>query len=963
MSNIGSSNLYSASSGASGNGISGLMSGMDTDAMVEKMLSGTQSKIDKQEALKQQNVWKQEIYRDMISSINGFYGKYFDSRFGASSVNNLASANFFNTMISAVTRGNALRVVSSNPGAAAGDLKVAVKELASSSSMKSDVKMSTGRTIEGETMTKEALKANFEKTLTLMIDDDMLKFDFSGAETTEDVANIMNAKFADEGKSITAKVFDGKLRLISSNPNTKMALVTNLSSELGLQMTGFSALSSVPITDVDGTVIGKMLQGGEMNPSAAYTFSMSLDGVAKTISLKDVANPDGSITADSIKTALDAEVKRAFGTYVNVNLSGNDTDGYKFGFSLSTTEPGHELIVSDMNVGRLGIVPGSSTCVNSATKLKDLGAMGDKYSFTINGREFSFTGDDSVGTVINKVNASDAGVRLTFSSISDSFKMETTSSGAEYGIDLTQTEGNLLGVMFGDDKVNAASKASSKTMRTNNITGTAIAADYTTKSTSLSINVNGSSYTFSMLEDPDDKDKVYTKTDIEKEFNTWLKKNFGTEDKDDPTSPAKITYADGKLNIAKGLTVSFSQTKIDMDDPKAVEEAMKSDLGFVMGFNKKAVSNVANADSKIEDIYELKDIASMLTTSSGAAATKLGDIAYVGSQAVSVNDGRFTVTGSSTVNLGPELTELFGTNELKLSDGKLDSGAVAAGRDAVVIINGEETTRSGNNITIDGVTIELTAVSKEILDSSGVGTGKYEETVVSTSRDVDSIVDGFKSFVEDYNKMIEKLNGYVDEKSTYRDYAPLTAAQKKDMSDKEIELWEKNAKEGLIRGDSSTNQFLSEMRLALYSKPAGSKYALYNIGIETTKDYKAKGKLELDETALRNAIAADPDAVKNLFTDATEGISKKLMDSMDRAAKESSGSPGALVQMAGTKQVMDKKNNLYDRITTIESRIKDLKVKYERERTRYWNQFSRMESVLASFNQQSAMLTNQFSGY
>ena len=56
MSSISSSSTYSVSSG---NRMAGLASGMDTDSMVEQMLSGTQNKIDKQEGLKQQLTWKQ----------------------------------------------------------------------------------------------------------------------------------------------------------------------------------------------------------------------------------------------------------------------------------------------------------------------------------------------------------------------------------------------------------------------------------------------------------------------------------------------------------------------------------------------------------------------------------------------------------------------------------------------------------------------------------------------------------------------------------------------------------------------------------------------------------------------------------------------------------------------------------------------------------------------------------------
>ncbi|MCQ5092379.1 flagellar filament capping protein FliD, partial [Slackia exigua] len=73
----------------------------------------------------------------------------------------------------------------------------------------------------------------------------------------------------------------------------------------------------------------------------------------------------------------------------------------------------------------------------------------------------------------------------------------------------------------------------------------------------------------------------------------------------------------------------------------------------------------------------------------------------------------------------------------------------------------------------------------------------------------------------------------------------MTDEQKDKMSERQIELWEEKAKEGLLHRDSAVDSFLSQMRLALYTKPAGAKLALYDIGIETTK-WEDKGQLKMD---------------------------------------------------------------------------------------------------------------------
>ena len=65
-------------------------------------------------------------------------------------------------------------------------------------------------------------------------------------------------------------------------------------------------------------------------------------------------------------------------------------------------------------------------------------------------------------------------------------------------------------------------------------------------------------------------------------------------------------------------------------------------------------------------------------------------------------------------------------------------------------------------------------------------TGTTDKTeTITVSRNTDQIVDGVKSFIEDYNALIDKLNSLIEEDTDYREYAPLTDAQKKEMSEDE----------------------------------------------------------------------------------------------------------------------------------------------------------------------------------
>lgn len=232
---------------------------------------------------------------------------------------------------------------------------------------------------------------------------------------------------------------------------------------------------------------------------------------------------------------------------------------------------------------------------------------------------------------------------------------------------------------------------------------------------------------------------------------------------------------------------------------------------------------------------------------------------------------------------------------------------------------------------------------------------------MTTSRDTDKIIDSLKSFVEDYNTLIEELNSYVSEEATYKKYAPLTDAQKKEMSDREIELWEEKSKKGLLHNDSNVSSFLSDMRMVLYSSVEDAGLALYDIGIETSDNWRDNGKLVIDEDTLKSMVATNADNIRKLFTDKEQGVAVKLQQAIRDAANVSSGSPGSMVRYAGTKDVLITSNTIYDEMKRISETLSKLNTKYELERTRYWKQFNAMEQAISNMNSQSSWLTQQFS--
>lgn len=816
------SSTSSTTSAYSSKGLSGLISGLDTDTMVKKMLSGTQTKIDKQKQAKQVLQWKQTMYQSITSKINAFSSKYFDSAYDSKLSTNLSSSSFFNTMTSSVTSGSNVKIVSTGSTADTGEMTVLVSQLARAAKLTSSVQMSAAQTITGSAM--------------------------------------------------------------------------------------------------DATAIASTLSSGK-----DLSFDMSFDGVSKTISFSS-DDFSGDITADTIEQALAAKVKTAFGTYVGVSMTDN-----KLSFAVNVKddsgnlESGHELKITGADASSFGITPGATSLLSTSSKLGSIsGVEGSTYKFTINDKEFTFSSNDTVSTMMKKINASDAGVKIAYNSTTDKFTMTASSTGAQYGIDISQESGNLLGVLFGSDMVSAGTGASSA-LNTSSITGTALADDYSATSASMAFTVNGTNYTFSLAT----KSEGYTKSNIETELNSWLKTNFGETD-----GAANISYSDGKLSTAAGYSVSFSSTA--------------TDLGKTLGLAGK--SNAVTSSTAVSDVAGFSGL--NFLNSSGETASTLADIASAEingtSYAVSFADGTLNLAGSGTLDLSGTGLDAFFGDSVTFGTGTLASSAVIAGQDAKFQLNGVETSRSSNTFTASGITMTLTAVSSEA-------------TVIGTERDTDTIVDAVKSFISDYNDMVSTFYGILTEKNEYSDYAPLTDEQENEMSESEITAWTEKAKTGLLRNDSTLSSFMQSMRSAFYTKVSSAGIAAYSIGIETTKDDKS-GKLTLDETALRNALSSDPDAVAKLFTDSTNGLATKLSKISDNYAKLSVSSPGSFVQMAGASgwTANAKSNDIYEQLSKINDKLDDLQDKYDDEKERYWTKFSTMESVIAQYNSQSAMITSTF---
>lgn len=265
----------------------------------------------------------------------------------------------------------------------------------------------------------------------------------------------------------------------------------------------------------------------------------------------------------------------------------------------------------------------------------------------------------------------------------------------------------------------------------------------------------------------------------------------------------------------------------------------------------------------------------------------------------------------------------------------------ASGTDGTVKIDGRTYTTDTNKVVASNVTYTI------------VGKGK---STVTVTQDTDAIVDKVKSFVEDYNKLLDGLyDKYMEQR--YSDYKPLTDAQKDDMKDEQIEKWEKKAKSGLLYHDATIGKILDGMREALGTPVdglAGKYNSAYAIGIDTSK---TNGHIKLDEDKLRQALAEEPSCVYEIFGSLPEadkdgnydydsmGIAQRLGDVMTSSMREVKQYAGETSEMADGSDL----GNLMMELQTKMSNFKTMMTAFENN---LYKKYDAMEVTLSKLGAQ-----------
>lgn len=295
----------------------------------------------------------------------------------------------------------------------------------------------------------------------------------------------------------------------------------------------------------------------------------------------------------------------------------------------------------------------------------------------------------------------------------------------------------------------------------------------------------------------------------------------------------------------------------------------------------------------------LADIASKINDAGlGAKASVLFDGSKYRLMVASTDTG--TAAAAQFVDSG---------DSLGLSD---PANVKVAAQDAVAMVDGVKVTR-GKNVIDDAVTgLTFTLVSPHPTDDPTAS------SAVSVSLDTDALKKTLGAFVAAYNAVNTAVHGQLDYTGTTKGTDTLF-------------------------GDSTLRQLqgaLGNVMTSGYGSDPDNPLTIGALGLTRARD----GTLTIDDAKLSAALAANPNAIGDLFV--TGGFATAMTTLTDNYARSGDG-----ILSSKTQSLNDRFDMLQTQADLINSRADALKTQLE-------TQFNALETAMSTLKSQSSLLTS-----
>ncbi|HIT87322.1 MAG TPA: flagellar filament capping protein FliD [Candidatus Coprocola pullicola] len=470
------------------NKIGGLASGLDTETMIENMTAATRAKIAAQKQDKQILQWEMDALRsisDMLIKFNTTYTSF------SNPATNFTSDSFFGKTLITALGTNSKYITATGTSNLADSLSIlGVKQMAKNARVNvaeaSDKKMESAQ-IDLSDGAQTDVSTISGRSISVKYGDKRYSLSFSSSKdfaSLDDVAKELNSQLDSNDIKVNVEVDGDKLvfkadsgyegnsfEIVSGTGNILTTLGISEGAKLGGSTSTITSKANPDLTEKQNTL--DVLSG--------KTMTFSYNGTTKEITLPTKEELDAYKQANPGKGNFDAlvdltqqKLDKAFGAgRIEVSNGSGSGDTGTLVFETKNPSTGAADNTSVLKItsagsgllgksGILGMNYGESNRINLNSTIKDSGLFGasnltpvkdaegkEIYEISINGETIQFNADDTMSTIMDKINSSDTGVTVSYNETSDSFTITANDSGASGQIDISDTQGNLAEILFG----------------------------------------------------------------------------------------------------------------------------------------------------------------------------------------------------------------------------------------------------------------------------------------------------------------------------------------------------------------------------------------------------------------------------------------------------------------------------------------------------------------------------------
>ena len=915
------------------NVISGLASGMDTEAMIENSIAGYKNKIY---ALQRQQIkteWKQDAYRSIISKMVGLTQKYTSYTSGT----NLFSNSFFNRAVITKANGKYADKVSAT-GKSSNDVQISsIKQLARAAKYTKSADSLIEKASQAEMMdwSQPVKESTIAGSMNLVYGSNNLTIRFGEDdifESQQDLVDNINKQLSEQtiktsggaGKAseyLEAKLNDdGRIVLQQKEGKDNKFYIDSASDSIIDNLLGGKG-------QIGEDTSGRVKVFGASKPQdwaedvsmvdhlKERSISFTLNGSTKSVSFDFLEDDEAKARfkeLDEDTSLTEGEKSKKKTEYIAERLQ-KEVDK---AFGKDKISIGVDEVLDDG-----GKVSGGKLNIQAVKKLNGSGDDMNNFTLTVNssaGRALGL-GKNGIGNTLN-----------TSWTLGDLFGEENEM------FKQTDKDGNVN--YNGEQELIINGKSLGKFNK-----------DTTIEHILTSINSNadaGVTVNFSK------STNEFVFTTREMGANQKIEMGDGLAQKLFSPEPEKLYTGD--MNLWEALGISYTN-----DDS----------INFSFDTHHLLMPNCGlNEDTTLQDIVDwFNDSVEGDNGKTASINPYSGEIEIVDRDGNKVDFELLTYMKGYAYEKDKE--DVF--DPIKIETTKKPLAVYTPGQDAVFTanINGTEKTmtRSSNVIDLDGLSVTLKGTFEQ-------EAGENEPITFTSTTDSDTIVDAIKSFVNDYNEMAKEIHSaystlpYKKSSGSFANYEPLVGDEADEYSESELKKYEEKAKQGILFGDSDLRSLYQS--LTGYIQGSGVDGAiLRSIGIETAYE-DGMTTISLNETKLREALEANPDKVRDAFTKTTEngastnGLMQNLKTTIDRYASTSIATPGSLVQKAGTplSSYSLQNNFLQTQIDNLDTQIEKWQDKMSDRIDYYTNQFTRLEQLINQMNSQSSALAGLMGG-